>query len=1171
MTEPEGQSKVASNPVIPGDSAAEEDGTPMYLPHHDEDADTSSSLPMPNKQPSSPISQSADATSADTEKGQEEGTNPEETEPAQNEDSGEEPAEDNDSQEESAEDNLPKEEPAEGNDSEEGESQENISTGEGAAADNAAVERGAPPAPAKDEKEATTGESGKPASEIPPLANQPYASETPQPTTEPSGNARQGGNGIVEEPATPAPPSWQQEQPEGSFRPPKQPISLKQVLPIALLLVAAIALIMFITAPKVSVPPANIPSNIPTNTVKTPTETFASLASCGPITKPGRYYLNGGIRYSQQEGACINVSTSNVVLTCNQNRIEGAGPYTVTSPYSYGVFVGNSDNVTITGCPISNFSYGVYASGADNLHVTFSNVSFNSAANLFIGNSSNTLVYSDYLSKSAGEYGSVYITGNSTRTNLTNNTVIYNAFYGVGVNSTNNTFLDNYIKGFQSGFYCSVGSSFPHSSTAVANRCFNNTGCSFVACTGSNIPPKISEISLNQRTVNSCGTISEPGSYQLGGNINVLMFLNLSNPFTKKVSPACITIAASNVTLDCNNREISNSLVAISSSGENNITLSRCRFVNATAAVSFNRVNSSTLSNLTMSKGVDGLVLMNSSLDKLSHLEANGNLRYGIEMANSSSTSLSNFNLTGNRYGLYLSGAIGNLFQNGTAFNNTLVDVYGVSNNTNRNLEFSTSFSCGITDTFWAPCNSRVAPTLAFIPVSSCGPISKGGNYSLTGNVLNATSTCITITASNVTLNCNGDTVQSLNAGSLGSGISINGARNVTLNSCDVSGFRTGVSATNSTYVEINKMSGTLQKVGILFADVGRSDIYKSKITQSENASISFDNVRFSSLTNSNVSGIRNNTGILLVNSTEDNIFNNTGSSNYVGLSLAGSSRYNNVSNNTMGFSKHADYSCSPAASPIDAESGGINYGTVKIGCQWLAALPPAPRNVSCASSTSSQSYNLRSDAVYPYGSLCYSLFANATTVNCDGHTVIATNGGTFAQFKNSQGSLLENCYLKGFTTPVSIVHSTVAVRNDSFFGAPNSTVAINVTTSRYPAIEHDNITSYLYGIVFNNVSYGTIMDNHVNATAASFELFNTTGVKVTSNIASRGDGIGALLYNSTLNLFDNNSYSGKIIGIECQLGSKPAGSNIDNGANSCSSNIGCSWVSASNATCGIG
>ncbi|MCL4371716.1 hypothetical protein M1373_00125, partial [Candidatus Marsarchaeota archaeon] len=306
--------------------------------------------------------------------------------------------------------------------------------------------------------------------------------------------------------------------------------------------------------------------------------------------------------------------------------------------------------------------------------------------------------------------------------------------------------------------------------------------------------------------------------------------------------------------------------------------------------------------------------------------------------------------------------------------------------------------------------------------------------------------------------------------------------------------------------------------------------------------------------------------GIALVNSVNNTLESNNESSNDYGLVLNGSSNNNMVMYNKMLGNKLSDYYCSNGNSGINAENGGVNYGVTTHGCHWLAAIQTNAPPLECNAFFSPTTYSISSDAAYGLGALCYGVYSNATTINCNGHTIIATNGGTFASFKNVKDDVIENCYLKGFTTPISISNSSVQVINDvigSSYIPPNSSFTgygIHVSASKNFGIDNVSINGTPIGVAIFSSSDGSVENTSVTSELA-YDIQSSTSLNMIHDLSEPGTGIGATISNSTGGLYKDDMFNGIIYGMECLLSSQSSTANSDAGGISYSSADNCNWL----------
>jgi len=542
---------------------------------------------------------------------------------------------------------------------------------------------------------------------------------------------------------------------------------------------------------------------------------------------------------------------------------------------------------------------------------------------------------------------------------------------------------------------------------------------------------------------------------------------------------------------------------------------------------------------------------------------------YGLYLHSSAGVTVNGFSVFNNTYGVYLNSSLGNALSHGYAFNNTRVDIYASPDSANTTDNLLQTTQCGVTDAAWATsCTQTISPTLLYYPVDSCMNLNHEGTYMLTSNLTNLGNSCFRVLQNNTILDCNYHSLTSAHTG--GAAIGLTGRNNVTIENCTVSGFGTGVQASYSDAVSLlhDNVSGAL--IGINLTGATKVNARYNSMSKNTYYGIYMNRINDSSIINNSVRyGIGNSVGVYISNSTKNSVYNNTASSVSTGFYFAGTSIGNNVSYNSASASS-TDYVCSGYNNPINAENGGINYGQTKTGCRWLAALSSLNPKAPCGLSTSPSVYSLKSDYEYTYGDMCFTVEAGSSTINCNGHTVIAINGGTFANFMGSDGSILENCYLKGFTNPITADRSGLTLMNNTILinsSAVLGTSAINVTNSKNAKVEYNNITAPYYGISLYNDTYGRLEYNNVTAYIGAYTLNDTNGMSITGNSAPYYSTYAMSLYNSTADTVSNNNLSG-VFGLSCLSGSTSSVANIDLGGNRCTANVNCAWIQKSSATC---
>ncbi len=934
-------------------------------------------------------------------------------------------------------------------------------------------------------------------------------------------------------------------------------------MPEARMIIAAIAIVI------VAIAGVMVVLHKPSNTTSTSTTIqvirVGSVSACGEISKPGNYFLSANIKTAIPSGACINITASDVALVCNLHSIIGSGPYSGVPPFTYGVEISAHNNVSVSGCAIENFSYGVYAQDSSNVVVRNNNLTSNYLSDAYFSGTQNSIMSNNLMSKASSTDGALYLANGSSNNLIYNNTIENNRVYGIGVNSTGNSYINNTLNYNPSSFHCGIANSFPGSSRASGNYCYNNTGCAFVTCGGINTPANLSLIHLGSN-VNSCGSVVSPGKYQLTSNLDTSMFENTSNPTFRQSDMPCIRMDTNNTTLDCRGFSITNSAVAILADGRYNITITNCSIRGSGYGVKLSNSTGAYVSNMTFRNDTASLALLNTTSSVISSITSAGS-KYGIYLLDSSANNFLGFNASKNQYGIYLSQSVGNLFSKGVAFNNSIIDVYATPDSVNASYNLMQQTSCGLTNTKWAKCNQDVSSGLSYYPLIGCATLNRQGNYTLTANIVGQPAYCMTVNANNVTLDCTGHALSQMST-TPGPAFYINGRNNVTIRNCAIYGYTAGINVSNSSAIAVYDVAVQSSRYGISLSNVNQSAIEGDLVTGAANASIKLSHVSVSSIMNNSFAyGTGSNIGILVNNSQRNIIADNNGRTDYIGMYFTGNSQNNIVVNNTMQLSGHADYVCN-GNSGINDEIGGINYGTTKIGCSWMAALLQGATQITCAVALQADTYALQNDAEYNYGATCYSVYANGTTINCNGHTIIATNGGTFASFKNVNNANIENCTLKGFASPIVAVNSGITVFNNKILDNSTTNAAIALTNVSSATVLANNVTASYYGISILRGLDSSLLNNIVALASTAYRISNSIGIEISNNTATGSTGTGMVLSNTTASVITKNRLQAKNSGLICLSGSQGSSSNIDSGGNICTSSTGCGWMQSSSTTC---
>jgi parallel beta-helix repeat protein len=915
----------------------------------------------------------------------------------------------------------------------------------------------------------------------------------------------------------------------------------------------------------------------PSSTTLKTTSTIGSTSvgainNCMTISSSGKYFLASSFKTNITQGACININASNVNFICDNNKLTGSGPFVDIAPFTYAVQVDDQHNVTVSGCTIRNFSYGIFAVSSNQLNLNNNNLSINYMANIYLNNTHNSTLSNNYMSRASSVQGSLFLTNGTSGVQVLNNTIQYNQFYGINVNTSNNTFRNNYINGTQFSFRCSTSDGFVISSKASQNTCYNSTGCGFLECRDTNIPANILLIALSNK-ISTCGTISSPGTYTLQSNLNMGDYVNVSNPLSQ--SYPCITVKSKNVNINCNDFKITNATTAILASDDENFTLQNCNIDNSSViGLLVYNTSVSHFSNLSFQNDAYGIELFNASINSFSNVSASKDT-YGVLLTQSFSNTFQGLNASHNTYGAYLeSNSYSNIFNHDVIANNSKVDVYATPDSANVSINLMQSTVCGLTNALWAnECRNFVETSLAFQPLNGCSRITMPGNYLLQSSINNVAGICLNVTRTvNVELTCANHTIITAGLSTAGPGLLISNSRNISVIGCGFAGFANSVSVTNSSQVNLGRLHIQGASYGVTFNRSQGSSFANSTINGTKNASIFLYHTTSTTVLNNTISlGLSRNTGISINDSQNNFIINNSGSRNYIGLEFVGASANNTVQNNTMLSNTKFDYLCS-GDSALSSENGGINYGTTKSGCYWMAALLQNNAAAQCSVAQSPSLFSMSQDYRYTTGTVCYTALANDTTINCEGHTVIATNGGTFAVFKNSQNSEVENCNLKGFTNSIIVKNSTITLFNNTIFENSTATTAVSIigtrTNGNGAAIVRNNLTATNIAILLTNSNGGIIKNNIVSGANSAYMLQNVTAYTITNNTAAPSTTNGLSLNNSLTDFVQQNTFLSSTVGLSCIQRSQGQLNNSDEGGNVCSTQSNCFWIKSSGQRC---
>ena len=782
-------------------------------------------------------------------------------------------------------------------------------------------------------------------------------------------------------------------------------------------------------------------------------------------------------------------------------------------------------------------------------------------SNIFVVNSTNITVRSNLISGSESRQGGIYLQSGAGE-KVINNTIRNNVYDGLVINTTGSSFENNMFFSNPVDLACNKTSALKYTNSFSGSNCKVNVFCGFAHCT-SDVPFNITAMVIYPGAVESCGQISSPGRYTLSTNLTLSKYLNTSNPISKLA--ACITIASPNVRLDCAGHTIADAGSAIYVTGVFNVSIANCTLSNNTYGL---RVQSSfglNISNIESSRSVYGIGLDNSTSGKFSDVRVMNNT-YGLFLNLTDGMIFSSLAARGNEYGIYAQSGGSDVFNGGSMLNNTKADAYCSALTYNSNSDLWQNIDCGVTDCNWATsCKLKTLPILSSYPIDSCRQITYPGKYLLTSNLLSKGS-CLSVASDNVLLDCNG---YSLLGSDSGTAFQSFGTSNVSIENCKIYQFSTGVNFSSSDHANASSLTISGVGSGVVLDNVESGSVTGVQVLSSSISGFSFIRTRNSIVTNDYTdNGTSIADGFVFSNSSSNWVYSNfAGTNPGAGFKFIDSLE-NIVLNNSALSNMGYDYYCSPSSSGIYSEPVNINFGVTKGGCKWLVELPQVSQNPPCQAVSSGAHITLTNDMDYQFGNTCFTLYntatssANNTLIDCEGHIVFASHGGTFVNVINSSSVTIRDCIIRNFATAIASGGQKTSILNNTIDGS-DSAIALNA--ANYATVEFNNIENSTYGLMASGANFATVRSNLFGNSNTAMNFSGGSSEDIENNTASLG-AIGLKLSGTLSSTLHRNTFLGdSLAGIACEGASmNNTSSNQDLGGEVCSGNSSCHWVTSS-------
>jgi hypothetical protein len=502
---------------------------------------------------------------------------------------------------------------------------------------------------------------------------------------------------------------------------------------------------------------------------------FVDVSSCQTLSSAGVYNLTQNITSTTN---CITISTSNVILDCGPYRITYATGGGTTA--RRGVLINAGlDNITVKNCHIVNNlvtptnSVGIYAEGSAASPIT----------NLVI-----TGIYGTQYSM----YTGLIRLDSAHGANISNSNITAIGGSGVYPYAVRSESSDNLT--FDNMRITTIGTDPRGITLTASNRSTIRNSVFFENSNGTgnqNQPVNI---------VRSTHTVVEDSTFE-GTNGMAAFLLNEANhTIARRIysNGTGATIFTYYNALSFNNTFYDSVFEATGSGDESSILISQTssgslKIVN-TSYVTYTRYGSSTTTSFHHGWWVD-ITVKDVYGNIIPSATVNWSHNSGSENPNPSGSVTADSNGK-TRLEIYSNST----YQTSTVQNHNNYTFNASSGS------LSTSLSRNVVD------NTELTLVLG-TPVTSCSTLSSAGAYVLTQNITSANN-CLTISASNVALSCNGHRINYMTDGTTAgfaqeNGILINaGLNNITINDCVIVGPATstnsgmGISYNDPTYAQ---------------------------------------------------------------------------------------------------------------------------------------------------------------------------------------------------------------------------------------------------------------------------------------------------------------------------------------------------------------------------------
>ncbi|GEM_PF-6700034 len=668
--------------------------------------------------------------------------------------------------------------------------------------------------------------------------------------------------------------------------------------------------------------------------------------------------------------------------------------------------------------------------------------------------------------------------------------------------------------------------------------------------------------------IKNCGiTLDVPSNYVLDLDINAV-----------SATTPCITIAAQNIILDCQEHKITNNLPpagivtgifsdqplttiknctinmgpvgdGISLVDADNSTIYNNNLSNqyrglridstSNATIEKNTITNNTAEGLTLSAIAPALKPSNDNVINDNNISNNGYM--GISSLNAENTSITNNTINGHTlHGIQLLSTFNNNISGNTVCNNGTFDVFykdyycvdspGTDGSGNR---FGTVQQCPGTNVNYLPCQTEPGE------ITTCGiTINQGGNYFLGSNIVgtNSGSACITIAAQNVTIDCQGHQMTGLAMGGIYSNQKFTTIKNCTISV--MSGNGIDLIDANNSLIYNNII--TNQGRGINIEATSNATIEKNTITNNYQEGLRLVDITRNPLVNNTIkdNNISNNlyAGLWLEEGLNTTITNNTINRNgfdgiYLFATKNSTINNNKACNNTIWMPNSEDYQC--YLNGTGNTGSGNTFGTVEQCTDINVTYAPCPVISRCVITLSQAgTYTLDSNIfATDWMNPCITIAAPNVTIDCQGHSITgySSNDGIYS---NQKFTTIKNCTisLSSASDGISLVDANNAYifnnvlngqdRGISMTGVSFATIQKNTMANNYSEGIRIIPNSGWQSKIFNN----SILDNNIsNNFYNGIYVASLVRGTITNNTVNGNGFDGIHLLDSTTSVINNN------------------------------------------------